>query len=124
MAVDADAQLLQLGLELVSSRLAGIAGDNHTSHIESLIPKLLDQTQHIHVIGDPKIMADLVLFNISGMDCDHDLCLIGKLQQHLQLTVRLKPGKDPGGVIVVKKLSSEFEIQLIPKLTDTVADMF
>ena len=69
-------------------------------------------------------MADLVLFNISGMDCDHDLCMIGKLQQHLQLTVRLKPGKDPGGVIVVKKLSAEFQIEFIAKLGNPLPYLF
>ena len=83
----------------------------------------VDETENVFVISDAKITADFILLNISGADHDHDLCLIRQLEEHLQLTVRLKARKNAGGMKVVKKLAAEFQIQLVVKLTDSFFDM-
>ena len=110
VAVNLDAQLLKLGAEQIRRRLTGVAGDYNTSHIKPFITEFLNQTKNVYIIGDSQIVADFIFFNVSGIDGNDDLCLVGKLKQHLQLAVRSKARKDSGSVIVVKQLSAEFQI--------------
>ena len=102
MAVDAHADFLQLAFEDIGGLLAGVLGDDNTSDIESLVGKGLDQAKDIHVVGNAQVMADLILFDVRGIDGDDDLSLICKLQQHAELTVRRKAGKNSGGVVIVE----------------------
>ena len=50
----------------------------------------MHQAEHILIIGDAKIAADLIFLNIRRTDDDYDLCLVGKLHKHTQFAVRLK----------------------------------
>ena len=43
-----------------------------------MLRELSDQAKYIGIIGDTKITADLVLFNVFGTDDDDDLGLIRK----------------------------------------------
>ena len=50
-------------------------------------------------------------------DSDNDdFCLFFQLKQHFDFAVRLKTGQDPGGVMIVKKFSTKFQIKLAAKL--------
>ena len=69
-------------------------------------------------------MADLVLFDVSRIDGNEDFGLVSHLKEHTELAVRCKAGQDPGGVVVVKKLSSEFQIQLVSEFPNTLFDVF
>ena len=53
-----------------------------------------------------------------------DFRLVGKLHKHTELTVRFKARKDPGSVVIIKKLAAEFQIKLVVKFTDAFANMF
>ena len=75
MAVDAHADFLQLAFEDIGGLLAGVLGDDNTSDIESLVGKGLDQAKDIHVVGNAQVMADLILFDVRGIDGDDDLSL-------------------------------------------------
>lgn len=44
--------------------------------------------------------------------------LVRKLHQHLKLAVRGKTGQNPGSMVVVKQFTAEFQVQLVPELTD------
>ena len=114
MAVNADSHVLQLALEQVSRRLSAVLGDDHASHVKSLVGKCLNESEHVHVVGDAQIVAHLVLFNVRRVDGDDDFRLVSQLKQHPQLAVRGKAGKNPGRVVVVKQLSAEFQIELVP----------
>ena len=124
MAVNADAKVFQTGAELINDILTGVAGDYDTSHIETLVAEFLDQAQNIYVVGDAKVMADLVFLNISSVDGDDDLCLISKLEKHLEFAVRCKSRKYAGSVVVIEKFSAEFQIQLVTELADSLTDVF
>ena len=82
--------------------LAGVLGDHHAANEQSLIAEGLDQTEYIHVISDAKVVADFIFLDISGVDDDDDLCLVGKLHQHLKLAVRSESRKHAGCVVIVK----------------------
>ena len=124
MAVYFDVTVLQLGFELVGAALAAVLGDDNASHIEALVPELLNQTEYILVVSDAQVMADLVLFDVSRIDGNEDFGLVSHLKEHTKLAVRCKAGQDPGGVVVVKKLSSEFQIQLVSEFPNTLFDVF
>ena len=123
VAADPDAQPLQPLLEGVGGGLAGVAGDHHAAHIQPPGAENVNKPQHVAVIGDAKVATDLVLFNIAGVNGDDDLRLVLQLLQHPDLTVRLKAGEDPGGMVVVKELAPEFQIQLAAELGDPVLDV-
>ena len=122
MAVYPDPHFFQLCLKLEDGRLVGVVGDDYASHIEPPVRKGVDEPQNVHIVGDAQIVADLVFRDI-GADGNDDLRLIGKLHQHPQLTVGLKARKHPGGMVVVKKLSTEFQVQFISKLADPLTDV-
>ena len=48
------------------------------------------QAENIRIISDSKISTDFVALDVFGADHDNNFCLIGKLVQHTELTVRLK----------------------------------
>ncbi len=123
MAVYPDTHALQFFFKSVGSRLTGILGDHHASHIEVPVLKRLDQTENIHVIGDAQVITDFVFLNISGIDDYDDLGLVRKLHQHLQFAVRSKSRKDSGSMVVVKQFSSEFQVELVSELADPLPDM-
>ena len=68
-------------------------------------------------------MADLVLFDVSRIDGNEDFGLVSHLKEHTKLAVRRKAGQDSGGMVVVKKLASEFQIQLISEFPNTLFDV-
>ena len=87
MAVNLDSKTLQSQLELICSRLSGIACDNNAAHVKTFFTVYLDQTKHVKIIGDAKVVADFVFFDIRCVDRDDDLGLICELKKHLKLTV-------------------------------------
>ena len=121
--VNRDAELLQSLLESVCTVLSGILRDDNTADIEAASAELINQTEHVAVIGDAEVAADFVFLNIGCGNCHNNLGLIGKLHQHAQFCVRCKARKNAGCVEIVEQLSTEFQIQLVVKLVDAVADV-
>ena len=74
-----DIQFFQFFLEGICTFLTGVLGDRNASHIQTFSAECLDQSQHIHIIGDTEVPADLIFFNIAGADNNNDFCLIRKL---------------------------------------------
>ena len=96
MAVHLDAHVFQLGLKLIRPALAAVLGNHNASHVEALVLELLDQAEHVHVVGDAQIAPDLILL------------------------VRGKAGKNPGGVEVVEELAAKFQVQFVAELADAL----
>ena len=111
-----DAQRVQPLDEGVRRRLSGVLGDDHRAHIEAKVAEHVDETQHIGVVADAQIAAHLVLFNVTGADGDDDLHVVLQGLQHPDLAVRLEARQHAGGVIVVKQLAAELQIQLAAEL--------
>ena len=65
--VNRDAELLQSLFERVCAVLAGVLGDDNASDIEAASAELVDQTEHVAVIGDAEVTADL-FFSISAAE--------------------------------------------------------
>ena len=121
--VDLHTQALQTLLKGICGRLAGIAGHHNAAHIHIHGTEHVDQAQHVAVIGNTQVATDLILFNITGTDDNDHLCGILHLGKHPDLTVRLKTGQNPGGMIVIKQLPAELQVQLAAKFGNTLSDM-
>jgi len=116
VAIAPDAQSRQPLDEGVRRRLPGVLGDDHGAHIEPQAPEHVHQPQHVLVIADAQVAADLLLFDVSGADGHHDLHLVPDGGQHPDLAVRLEPRQHPGGVVIVEQLAAELDIQLVAEL--------
>ena len=108
--------------EHVRRRLAGVLGERDAAHVQAEVPEHVHQADDIGVIGDAQIAAQLVLLDVVGIDGDHDFRLIPELQQHLDLVVRRKAGQHAGGMVIVKQLAAELQIQLAAKGLDALAN--
>ena len=124
MAITANAQRRQLSAEAIRARLAGVLRDDHAADVQTRAVERVRQAQHIVVVGDAQVSAALVLFNVVRVDDDDDFHLTAKGAQHAHLAVRREAGKHARGVIVVKQLSAELEIQLPAELGNAPADAF
>ena len=123
VAEGADAQIVEALFKGLHLRGGGVLGHTHAAHIQAHPLEGVDQAQHIQIVGDAVIAADLAAHNVLSADDDDDLRLILQLQQHLQLAVRLEARQHAGGMIVVEQLAAELQIQLVVKLLDALADM-
>ena len=61
----------------VSPALAAVLGDHNTSHIQALVAVFLDETQNVCIVGDAKVMANLVFLNVCRVDGNDDFSLVG-----------------------------------------------
>ena len=101
-------------------RLSGKPGEHHGAYIQSDSPERVDQAQCIRVVRNPQIAADLALFNIIRVKDNDDFLAVLQLQQHLHLAVRLKSRQHPACVVIVKKLTTQFQIKFPAKLFNPV----
>ena len=122
-AEGADAQTVQPLFKGFHLGGGGVLGHAHTAHIQPHPLKSVDEAQHVQIVGDAVVAAHLAADDVLGADDDDDLGLLLELQKHLQLGVRLKAGQHAGSVVIVEQLAAEFQIQLIVKLLDALADM-
>ena len=122
VAAGPDAQNVQTPEESVRRGLAAVLGHHHAAHIQVHPAKHVDEPQYILLVGDAQVAPDLVLFDISGADGDHDLHILFQLLEHPDLAVRLEAGQNPGGMVVVKELSAKFQVELSAELSDPLPD--
>lgn len=70
-------------------------------------------------------IPDLYVFlDVERADHDHNLRAVGQLGEHSEFAVGLETGQYPACVEVVEKFASEFEIEFVAELSDTLFDMF
>ena len=124
MPVAADPQLFQPVKESVRRILSAVTGQHHAAHIQPHVPENINQAEDVLIIGDTQISPHFILLNVPGVDGDDDLHIILQLLKHPDLAVRFKARQYPGGMIVVKQLPAEFQIQLPAELVDPLFDLF
>ena len=110
MQVDRHAELVQHIAKFIRHRLRGILGDDNAAHKEPHAAESVNEAEHIRVIGNAEIAAHLTLFDIGGVDHDHDFSLLFELKEHINLAVRLESRQHARGVIVIKQLTTQLQI--------------
>ena len=76
--------------ELISSMLAVIVGNHHTSYHEVAAHKLITQTEYILIVGDAEVSTDLILLDVLSADYYQDLDAVAQLAQHAELGIRFE----------------------------------
>ena len=109
--------------EGVSGRLASVLGDDHGADVEAKTPEHVRQAQHVVVVADAQIAPHFALFDVAGADGNDDLHLVLHGGQHADLAVGLEAGQHPRGVVVVKELAAELQIQLVAELAAALLDV-
>ena len=99
------------------------AGNDHAAHVQSNVAEGIDQPQHVRVVGDAQVAAQLVFLDVVGVDDDHQLRLILEVQQHTHFAVRPEARQHAGSVVVVKQLAAQLQIQLAAELADPFQNM-
>ena len=111
-------------LEEVGRVLPGVLRDDDGADVEADAAERIDQAHDVHIICDAEITAALVLLDVARADRDDDLRLLLQLEQHFHLSIRLKARQDARGVIVVKELAAELEIELAAEAVDPLENFF
>ena len=115
------------GLEFLfvsdSGRLIGKTGQNDASDVEPMACERVHQTKQVLVISDAQIAADFVFLDVRRIDRNNDLCLVLEFAKHCDLGVGLKTGEHAGRVIIIEKLSAEFQVELSAEFADSLSDM-
>ena len=76
MMINADAVFGKVLFKFHCCGLVGKPSHDHRVCIQAAAAKNVKQSENVKVIGDPQITADLVLFNVVGVDNDNDFRLI------------------------------------------------
>ena len=124
VVVHLDVHALQALAVGVRAGLAVVVGHDDAVDAEAARHEFVAQAQHVHVVGDAQVIADLVFLNVDGADHDDDLEVVLQLVEHLELAVRLESRQDAAGVVVVEELAAELHVQLVAELGDAVLDVF
>ena len=72
---------------------------------------------------DAEVAAGTVLLDITGVDGDDDLDVVGEALQHAELAVGLEAGKHAARMVVVEQLAAELEVELAAELGDALLDV-
>ena len=123
MAEGADAQCVELLFKGCDFRRVGVLRHADAAHKQTHALERVDETQHVHIVGNAVVTTHLVGDDILGADDDDDLGLLLQLQKHLQLGIRLEARQHAGGMVVVEKLTAKFQIEFIVKLGNALPDM-
>ena len=107
----------------VGRRLVAKAVYNNASDIKAKASKSVDKAQNVNVVGYSQIAANLVFFDIGGVDGDNYFGLILKLDKHTNFTIGFKAGQYSCGMVIVKKLTAKLKIQLAAELRYAFTDM-
>ena len=123
MAVSLDALTLQTLLESDGSRLTVIMGNDNRPHHETTVLELATKTQHGLIVSNTQVGTLLVLLDVGGTDYDNNLNAIADFLKHAQFAIRLETRQNTTGVVVIEKLTSQFQVELSVKLRDSLLDM-
>ena len=118
-----DAQPVEPLLKLLHLGGGGVHGDADTAHKQANALERVDEAEHVQIIGDAVITADLAADDVLRADDDDDLRLVFQLEQHLQLGIRLEAGQHAGGVVVIKQLAAKLQVELVVKLGNALPDV-
>ena len=119
-----DAQREKPFLKGEGSHLTLELRNNHAAHKKPYSAKSVNKAQHIAVVCDAEVTAHLVALYVTRVDNDNNLHARGNVQEHSELTVRLKARQHPRCVKIVKELAAEFKVELAAEFVNSLFNLF
>ena len=123
MHVAGDAERRQAAAERVGVGLPGIMGHHDAAHQKAHAAEDVHEPQHVFVVRDAQVAAQLALLDVVRVDDDDDLHVVHQLLEHAYLGVGFETGQHARGMVVVEQLAAELQVQLPAELVDAVADV-
>ena len=123
MSENLDTEVFEVFLKDISGSLSVILCDNNAADKKTYASEKTDKADNLLVVGDVKVTAELLLLDCLCAYGDNNFRLILKLKEHFQFTVGLEAGQYPCGVVVVKKLTAEFKLELTSELRQSFSDV-
>ena len=91
-------------------------------HGEPARADVLDEAQHLGVVGRAEVGAVALVLDVAGVGADDELDLVAERLEHPQLHVRLEAGQHARGVQVLEQLSPDLEVELVAEAFGALAD--
>ena len=124
VVIGLDTAPLQLDAVVVRAGLTIVVSDDHGADQEAMPLELIMKPQHIHVIRDAQVIADLVPLNVQCAYDNDDFRAVGQLPEHAHLGIRPETRQNPACMIVIEKFTSEFEVKFVSELRNPLSDVF
>ncbi len=124
VAVHLEAQALEALHEGVGDGVVvGELGEHDVLHEEAPLPEDVDEAEGVLLVRDAEVGADLLAFEVLGVEADDDLDVLLDPLEHGDLVVRREAGQDAGGVHVVEELAAHLEVELAADLRAAGVDV-
>ncbi len=124
VAVNLESQSFQLLLVGNSTRLFLPAGQHHRAHVEAITAERVNQAEHVLVVGNAEVAADLVLFDVTRINGDNDFGLVLDFFEHADFTVGRKARQHAGCVMVIEQFSAKFQVKFSAEFRDALGNFF
>ena len=100
------------------------AGQHHRAHVKAVAAEGVNQAEHVLIVGNAQVAADLILLDIACVDGDNDFGLVLDLFQHADFTVGCEARQHAGCVMVIEQFSAKFQVKLSAKLRNAFRNLF
>ena len=94
MKIGRDAKRFETMAERIGSSLAAVLRDDHCAHVKAHAAQDIHQAQNILVVGNAKVAAYLILFDIVSVDSEDDLDIVLHGFEHRDLCIGLEARKN------------------------------
>ena len=108
--VDLDSAPCEHVGEVVGASLSVVPGDYDLVGLDAPGCEVIDHLEDVRVVRDSEIRSHLAVLDVSGMDADDDVQILLEGLEDLHLVIGVEPRKNPGCMVVEKKLSAAFDV--------------
>ena len=76
MKIRCDAKRFETMAKRIGGSLAAVLRDNHRAHVKTHAAQDIHQTQNVLIVGNTKVAAYLILFDIVSVNSEDDLDIV------------------------------------------------
>ena len=117
MGLDFDAEVAQLVGEAGGDLHRGIEARHHDrADQKPPFADLVDETEHLVVVGRARVGAMLPVLDVPGIDADDEFDAVLELLEHADLDVGIESGQHTRRVQILEELAAHFDVELAEAL--------
>ena len=100
MDIHLDPAVLELLFKGGSSGLIIKSSYYNSGYVYSILLDVINEFKRVRIISNAEISPDFPFLDVTGINAQNDVGISLKLPQEQHLDIRVKPGQDPGGMII------------------------